>query len=536
MSQGKTTLAYNQRMGKPKEREWSEAWMVGEQRRRLGKRADEGEQVVGDDRRGRLLELGFILVVAALAARLIYLQVFASQAHSLLAESNHLEQQVVVAPRGMIVDKHDAVLARGTGSGREYPLGKATAHIVGYMAEVTKAELGCSEGICYRQGGLTGRAGVERLREAVLKGLDGNKVVEVDALGKTVRELGSNPPIPGRDVKLTIDARMQEAMAEAMGERAGAVVALDMSGQVLGLYSSPAYDPSQVAEYVGDGEKQYFLDRAIGGLYPPGSVFKLVTAYAGLESGKIDGKTEIEDTGEIRIDQYRYGNWYFDQYGKTEGKLNVVRALARSNDIFFYKTGELVGVEALDKWASLMGLGKATGIELLPESRGVVPDPLGKERATGESWFLGNTYHLAIGQGDLLVTPLQVARMTAAAVSGRICGVSIFAEHQTECVGLGIDHDNLELVREGMREACAKGGTAFPFFDFDPPVLCKTGTAEHGGQKSKEDKPHAWITVAYPADNPELVLTVLLEAAGEGSYEAAPVAKEILTKWRGGDN
>lgn len=250
----------------------------------------------------------------------------------------------------------------------------------------------------------------------------------------------------------------------------------------------------------------------------------------------------MNDTGEIKVGQYRYGNWYFDQYGRTEGEINLVRALARSNDIFFYRVGEEAGVDRLVEWSGKFGLGQATGIEL-PEAEGLVPNRLWKERVTGEKWFLGNTYHLSIGQGDLLTTPLQIARMTSAAVSGRLCKVSLLMETRFDCRDLGLSSDQLSLVREGMRQACATGGTAFPFFDFSPYVLCKTGTAQHSGQDANDPrdasghvKPHAWITVAYPGENPEMILTVMLESAGEGSAEAGPVAKDILTQWRDSGN
>ncbi|KKU88605.1 MAG: Penicillin-binding protein 2, partial [Microgenomates group bacterium GW2011_GWF2_47_9] len=134
-------------------------------------------------------------------------------------------------------------------------------------------------------------------------------------------------------------------------------------------------------------------------------------------------------------------------------------------------------------------------------------------------------------QGDLLATPLQIARMTAGAVSGRLCKVSILKDSQVVCEDLGLKTENIEIVTSGMKQVCQVGGTAFPFFDFVPPVMCKTGTAQHGGQKSESDLPHAWIVVVYPAENPEMVLTVMLDSAGEGSYEAGPVAREILERW-----
>ena len=302
------------------------------------------------------------------------------------------------------------------------------------------------------------------------------------------------------------------------------------TGEILALVSSPSFDPGRPAEFVDRPEKPFF-NRAVGGEYPPGSVFKLVTAVAGLEEGKVTETTQIEDTGEIRVGEFRYSNWYFDQYGRKEGALNLVGGLRRSNDIFFYRVGEAVGPEKLAEWARRLGLGKATGWELGGEGAGLVPDPAWKEKFKGERWWLGNTYHMAIGQGDVAVTPLQVNMLTGVVGTGRLCRPEIIFNFQFSifnCEDLGISEKTLELVRQGMTEACLPGGTAFPLFGWEPQVACKTGTAQHGG---KETLPHAWFTVLAPADKPEIALTVLVEAAGEGSYEAAPVAKEILEYW-----
>lgn len=484
-----------------------------------------------------------LLVFGGLVARLVYLQVFEGKRSSLLAQENRVKIERERAPRGVIYDREGEVLAKNVldekyGVTREYPLGKAGAHVVGYVSEVKEDELGCRRGFCYSQGMLIGREGVEKMFENRLRGEDGGRIVEVDSKGDVVREMGNVEPESGEDLKLSLDADLQKVMDEAIGERTGSVVALDMQGRVLGLVSKPAYDPnlftvredqSLLKNLLEDEESKYFLNRAVSGEYPPGSVFKLVTAYAGLESGEIDGETEIEDTGEIWIDdRWRYGNWYYDQYGKTEGFLNIVGALKRSNDIFFYKVGERVGVEKLADWARRFGLGEKTGVELPGKAKGLVPDSLWRERYIGDQWFLGNTYHMAIGQGDVLTTPLQIGQMSVAALSGRLCEVSVVGEGGVSCKDLGLDTGNIELVREGMRQACDDGGTAYPLFDFEPYVVCKTGTAQHGGE---EAKPHAWITVGYPGENPEMVLVVMLESAGEGSEKAGPVAKEILEKW-----
>lgn len=500
--------------------------MLASQALRKGNRGRDGGTVRSRWMRIRLRMVwaGLVIVAAITIAKLINLQAIEGGQQALLSDANHLELIREQAARGRLLDRR----------GVELPKNKATAPITGYLAEVSEEELGCVAGLCYSMGAQIGRTGLEQRLESTLRGRDGGRLIEVNASGAEVRELGQNMSEPGTDVVLTVDARLQDIMYRSLGERAGSAVALDMQGRVLGLVSSPSYDPNRVVDYLDDTEKLYFLNRAISATYPPGSVFKLVTALAGLTEEKIGEKQEFEDTGEIRIGEYRYGNWYFDQYGKTEGSINVVRALARSNDVFFYKVGEELGVTKLVKWARKMGMGEVTGVELPGEKAGLVPDELWKERTLGEKWFLGNTYHLAIGQGDLLVTPIQVARMTLAAVSGRVCTTSLLTKSEIKCENVGLKTEDLEVVREGMRQACSAGGTAFPLFELVPRVICKTGTAQHGGQKTAEDKPHAWITVAYPAENPEMILTVMLESAGEGSYEAGPVAKRILEEWGAG--
>lgn len=534
-------------------RQWQESMITALQSGRRGYQEDVHGGLQGNSRLGaRVLWIVMYLLVAIVLSRIVYLQVFEKGQHELISANNHLEKVREEARRGRILDRNGEVIVdnvpQGEGYLRRYILGEAAAGITGYVSEVREEELGCSEGICYYLGSKIGRTGIEKSMESVLKGNDGGRLVEKNAVGEEVRELGINQAEAGEDLSLSVDANLQKIMHQALGAQKGSAVAVDMQGKVLGLVTSPSYNPNLftveadeklLKTMLADEENLYFLDRAISGIYPPGSVFKMVTAYAGLESGKIGRDTLIEDTGEIKIDQYRYGNWYFDQYGAKEGEINVERALARSNDIFFYKVGEMVGVDKIEEYARVLGFGEVTGVELPGEEEGLVPSRLWKERATGEKWFLGNTYHLSIGQGDLQVTPAQVARMTAAAVSGRLCRFSLLKESKPDCKELGLAEENILAIREGMKGACLEGGTAFPFFDFSPWVLCKTGTAQHAGQvinsemsTNLEVPPHAWVTVAYPGNNPQMVLTVMLEAAGEGSGVAGPVAKEILKKWQ----
>lgn len=514
--------------------DWREELILSSQRKRKGYGENTKSEHSLDIRlRVRALWGMFVVGVALLSAKILYLQVIERGAHELSSYTNHVELVRQVAERGIVYDRNGVPLVENKEMGgnktRVYPLGPAIAPIMGYIAEVKPSEIGCQDGLCYQQGMYIGRSGLEQVLEPELRGRDGGRLVEVDSAQKEVRELGNNQAEPGNEVTLSIDSRLQKIMYDAMGGKSGSVVALDMQGKVLGLVSSPSYDPKHLSDFLKDTEKKYFLNRAISGMYPPGSVYKPVTAYAGLAEGKIKADTQFVDTGEITVGSYRYGNWYFDQYGRTEGSIGLVKALSRSNDIYFYKVGEAVGVDKLVEWSKKFGLGVKTGIELPGEAAGLVPDRLWKERETGEKWFLGNTYHLAIGQGDLLLTPLQVARMTLGIVTGRVCQVSLLKDNAVACRDLGLKTEDIASVREGMRGVCSPGGTAFPFFTFEPWVLCKTGTAQQGGS----DKSHAWITVAYPGENPEMVLVVMLEAAGEGSAEAGPIARNILDLWKG---
>ena len=502
--------------------DWQEQLILSSHNKRAGYNPVGKSQKSFDTRlRMRVIWAAFVLIISLTISKILYLQVIAGGQHQLTSYSNHVELMRQDAERGKILDRRGEVVAKDI----------ATSQVVGYLSEVVADELGCFEGICYSQGMQIGRSGIEKIMESTLKGRDGGRLIEVDSAGREVRELGSNSPESGSDVQLSIDNRLQHILYSALGDKAGSAVALDTQGKVLGLVSSPSYDPNDLGNYLKDTTKMYFLNRAIAGAYPPGSVYKLVTAYAGLAEGKVTGDTTYVDTGEIKVGSYRYGNWYFDQYGRTEGDVNLVKALSRSNDIYFYKVGEEIGVDKLVYWSKKFGLGEKTGIELPGERVGVVPDRLYKERLTGEKWFLGNTYHMSIGQGDLLVTPLQVARMTLASVSGRLCKVSLLKGSEVACSDLGLPTENIALVREGMKGACATGGTAFPFFNYEPWVLCKTGTAQQGLLET--DKSHAWITIAYPGENPEMILTVMLEAGGEGSADTGPIAKNIIDQWKG---
>ncbi|MDO8452140.1 MAG: penicillin-binding protein 2 [bacterium] len=530
-------------------------------------------------------------------ARLFDLQVIRGSYFQALAEGNRIRRIPIKAPRGEILDRNGEVLARNiprynaakfsTGGviidlteisreeafkiqteendstslivdvSREYPLGAAAAHLLGYVNEASSTEKG-KEIVCpeeqksayarvYEIGDLVGRGGVEEEYECILRGVNGEELVEVDARGRIVRSIGRKEPIAGRSLKLSIDAALQRVSFEALenapnelgtgplresgGVVRGASLTTDASsGEVLALVSAPSYDPSTLGnnyEQLLKDENQPLFNRAIGGIYPPGSTYKIVTATAGLEEGVINRDTKFDDKGFISVGPYTYRNWFYTQYGRVEGEINIVKAITRSTDTFFYKIGEDLGVDRLVNWSKRFGLGEKTKIDLPREAEGLVPDPTWKEKVQNERWFLGNTYHMSIGQGDLLATPLQVNHMASViANGGKLCRPHLLLDTPSGCADLKIKEETLQLIKEGMVGACSTGGTAYPLFNFEPKVACKTGTAQFSGEKT-----HAWLTAFAPVDNPQIVVTVLVEEGGEGSRVAAPVAKEVFQEW-----
>lgn len=411
---------------------------------------------------------------------------------------------------------------------RTYPLGAAGSQILGYTGPVTADDM--AEDSSLRTTDSVGKSGLEKKYNSVLQGTSAKEMYEINALGKKTRLVSKTPGKTGETVATTLDPFLTAVAFKALGEQTGAVVITNAeTGGILALTSSPSYDPNVMSAREADPAKekerkqkvaelfnhpkQLFFDRAVGGAYPPGSVFKLITALAGMETGAIDTSTVVEDQGVLKVGEYSYNNWYYSQYGRVEGGISVERALARSNDIFFYKTAEWIGPDKLAGFANTFGLGKKTGIELSGESAGFVPTTGWKEAQQGEKWYLGNTYHFGIGQGDLLVTPVQVAQFTQAIANhGTICQPTVLQASERQCKGLGFGDDHLQTVVSGMVDACSPGGTAFPFFEWNRthlvadakgyPALeqgvvgCKTGTAEFGATMGNgKKKTHGWFTM-----------------------------------------
>jgi penicillin-binding protein 2 len=514
---------------------------------------------------------GLLLSFLILLGAVLRLSLVRGRYYKGLARDNKVYERVIPAGRALVLDRKDRVVAKSVydyfrmeeedkiyyASGdfdgyqfegkdlayeikRNYPYGESMSLITGYTGRVNSDDLKnsqCKERLDSND--FIGRGGIEGYLDCQLRGTDGKRLVEVDAMGHYIRELGRDEPKVADDIKLSIDAYWQKKIYKMLdGKKAVVIISDPKTGKIINFVSSPAFDPNvfsfnqdneKIREYLNDRENFPLLNRGIAAKYHPGSVFKPVIALAGLESGVINEETMFEDTGVLKVGEYSYNNWLWTKRGQTDGMLNIVTAIKRSNDIFFYKLGEALGLKRIKDWAEKFGYGEKTGVELIGELSGLVPDEKWKKEVKGENWYLGNTFHLAIGQGDLGVTPLQVNQMTnIVANNGIKCQMSILNDSKVDCDDLRVNKNNLSIVVEGMKQACQKGGTAWPLFNFKTPIACKTGTAEVGDGSGDV---HGWLTAFAPIDNPQISITVMVERGGEGSDVAAPIVGDILKEW-----
>lgn len=433
-----------------------------------------------------------------------------------------------------------------TASQRDYTYKEELSHVIGYVGLDTD---------------IVGKTGVEVVYDSVIKGTLGSKIIQVDSLGIESRIISQKDSFPGKDLTLYLDADLQTRAYELLKRevaqkkaKAGVVLAQDPdSGGVIALVSYPGFDSQKLSD--GISGKDYdklnndlsapFFNRAVSAIYPPGSVFKMVPASAILMEKIITAGYQIFDPGYVQIGSYIYRNWKLDGHGLVD----IKRALQVSNDTYFYKTVggyeglKGLGIKKLYEWATKFGFGKLTGIDLPTESAGFMPDGVYK------TWYLGDTYITAIGQGDSLATPLQVNNM----VSYFANGGKIFEPHVVKSINGVRDitpkilSENLvdkfvyDTVREGMRMAVSSGGTAYPLFDFPQKhngirLAGKTGTSEYTDPDGTA-RTHAWLSVFGPFDDnskyndKKIVLTVLLEGGGAGSSDAAPIARALMDFW-----
>ena len=461
-----------------------------------------------------------------------------------------------------------------TGSKVKYTSGNLASHILGQVGPISEEELKGKEDR-YSLNDIVGKTGVEYIFEDYLKGTDGIKQIDMAVDGTVTEEYVTEEAVAGSDVVLTIDANLQKVAEEALKKNidkianggfyktspanAGAVIVMNVkTGEVLAMASYPDYNPQLFID--GISQEQYdsykegknLVNRAISGVYSPGSIYKMVTATAGLETGAITTKTKINDTGVYP----KFGNpvcWYWRSYRRGHGYLNVTQAIQKSCNYFFYETGYRAGIENIVKYAEYYGLGMKTGIELLGEETGTISRPEIVE-ARGEVWTPGYTLSAAIGQGDNGFTPIQMARyISSLANGGNRVDVTLIKNIMkpdgtevdkkelenyvnerlgytpTEVEDLNIKEENIDAILEGMKGVTEDGGTAYSTFaGFDIEVAGKTGSAETGDP----DKVNGWFVGFAPFDDPEISVTVLIENAGSGGF-TAETARDIMAEYFG---
>ncbi len=411
---------------------------------------------------------------------------------------------------------------------RTYPAGNFTAHVVGYVSEITKEELEIRKDSSYRGGDMIGKNGIEACYDEELQGLPGEEVVEVDAKGRKLRDISYSPPQKGNDAVLTIDLGVQRYAAELIGNFRGAVIAMDVNdGSVKCLYSSPSYDPNPFTWGISnkewaaltDHKERPMMNRAISGAYPPASTFKIVTASSVLENKVVNINTTVRCPGYFELGDRRFRCWRRAGHG-TE---NVITALRDSCDVYFYQTSTWLGIDRLIKTGEKYGVGEKTGIDLIGEISGTIAGPAWKKEKVKENWYGGDTVNYSIGQGYVLMTPIQLLRAyVAVANGGKLYKPRINSSAKPEYRRLEISPATIKIMQEGLREV-ASSGTGRRASSFGVQVAGKTGTAQnaHG-----ED--HAWFVGYAPADVPRYAVVVIAEAGKGGGAVAGPIVGKML--------
>ena len=442
---------------------------------------------------------------------------------------------------------------------RSYTDGPMAAHVLGYLGEINQKQLKLLKPRGYVLGDEIGQYGLERRWEELLRGQSGGQQVEVDALGRRVRVLHEVNDVPGYTVHLTLDRQLQETAYEALKGKEGTIVALDVnSGAILAMASTPAFDPNVFARGIKSDEWNSLVkdrlrplsNRATQGQYPPGSTFKIIMAIAGLEEGVVQPDSYIQDPG-----YFPFGNRSFRDWKKGgHGMVNLHKAIVESCDTYFYQLGPKLGIDRIAKWARAFGLGEKSGVALDDERSGTIPDTEWKRKRYRQPWFPGETVSVAIGQGYVTVTPLQLANMMAAVANGgklyrpylvskveSVDGATV-REFGPELIRtIPLKPDTLNRVHQALTDVVSgAGGTGGAAKSPTVAIAGKTGTAQvvemKGGYVKTEqlayfNRDHAWFVSYAPADDPKVAIAVLVEHGGHGGDAAAPMAKKVFEKY-----
>ncbi len=430
---------------------------------------------------------------------------------------------------------------------RLYRHAHQTAHVLGYLGEVTNADL-ARPNSPYLPGDLVGKKALEGLYEVHLRGESGERVVVVDSRGQLIEEFDRLHANSGRDLKLTLDLDLQQTAAELLEGHVGGIVALDpRQGEVLAMVSSPSFNPNSFARRLRQEEWREVLDhphhplqnRVLQNTYPPGSIFKIVMALAGLDRGLIDPeKTTAYCRGYSKIYNNRYRCWQ----AAGHGTVNLRTALKKSCNVYFHQLGQKLGIDQIAAYSRMFGLGRKTGIDLSGEKRGLVPDSRWSLEARGAPWYPGETISVATGQGPILVSPLQVAVLMAAVSNGgrlvqpHLVQDPLLTAQASGERQLALDDEHFALVKEALWSVVNEvGGTGVAAATDLLDVAGKTGTAQVITQErridnkdlAQENRDHAWFASFAPVDDPRLVVVVFVEHGGAGSKAAAPLARKM---------
>ncbi|MBE6453720.1 MAG: penicillin-binding protein 2 [Alphaproteobacteria bacterium] len=445
---------------------------------------------------------------------------------------------------GVIIDE---------GLSRFYPYGNIFAHVIGYVASVGENDIK-DDPLLEVPGFKIGKSGIERLFEKDLRGKSGNLKVEVNAVGRVMKEIERVDGVVGNKIDLSLDLRLQQKAYELLRDESGAIVMMKVdTGEVLAFASAPAFDPNMFArglsseewKELNSNEKKPLLNKAVAGLYSPGSTFKMVVGLAALESGMANKKTRSFCAGKMMLENHAFHCW--KDIG--HGYIDMVQALQHSCDIFFYEIAQKIGIEKIAAMARRFGLGKKTNVGIENEKSGLIPDIEWKRKRFGEPWRQGESIISGIGQGYILTTPIQLATMVSRIANGGYEIEPTFKKvdknSKIEPKKMDLSSQHLEIVKKGMYEVVnVPGGTAFSSrFDFEGKKMAgKTGTTQvrrismkerQSGVLKQEDLPwkyrnHALFVGYAPHDNPKYGIAVLVEHGGSGSAVAAPMAGKML--------
>ena len=519
-----------------------------------------------EDRNGRILvenTYGFDLVLfrekkSGLDRTLQFLSealpVSREELEERLQEAGHYSlYQPVVVSQGLTLDQISFLMARRSDyplldiverPRRFYPNGKLAAHVLGYGGEISSDELRRPEFEGHRPGDVIGKSGIERVYNRVLAGRNGVRRIRVDSQGRSFEELEPIQTTAGEELRITIDLDIQKAAEEALEDYIGAVVALDpVSGEILAMASRPTFDPNEFATRISSSRWKEltthpgrpFQNRSIQNGFPPGSIFKIVMALAGLESQLINSRQRVLCKGSIRL----FGHDFRCSAAAGHGWVDLEAALQYSCNIYFYRLGKNLGIDRIQTFARQFGLGQKTGIDLPGEIEGLVPSREWKREKRGQAWYPGETISVSIGQGPILVTPVQMAVAVGAIATGRLVQPHLRrpASGQSPAESpLLFAPEQLEEIRTGLWRAVNQSGTARRARVEGFEVAGKTGTVQTIGRASRERmgpgqagrfRSTAWFVGYAPVNNPEVVVTVILEQAGSGGVAAA-VARETL--------